>query len=614
MLVATGKGGAPDWAALHEAGGEMTLRLARDVPIRGRLLDLEGKPVVGAVVRAHTIDTFAGNNLDAALNAMRLNPEWLHHERPIAPLAPAFKPETKTTADGRFELTGLGRDRVVVLRITAPGIESAQVYVVTRPGFDPKVVRPGPKDEKLRSRFVPGLRLMVYGPTFTHPARPSHDITGTVTDATTGLPVADVTVVGAAGPSYHGGEPYWGNSVQAKTDRAGRFRLTGLPRAKQRFLHAQPGDNPYLDRLVEVKDVEGLKPAVVEIKLERCVVVEGRITDKVTGKAVKGQAHYLPMSDNAALRTLASARLYKGGLFSARPTGTWENTDAEGKFKLRVLPGLGVILVRADTNGATAYPAIRVAEGDRKYLYKRDPNSISARRPKTAKTRDRSEDEEAFMTASVTWPLRWENGYAIINAGAKDRTVQVHIRLDPGRTVRGKVVGPDGKAVAGAKAVGVLATNERAPTVVSGDTFQAFALIPGRPREMFFLHPEKKLVGTITVRAEDKERVVKLQPWAVIVGRVVNPDGSPAANAEVGFQLIDGIADELIRQKLYWNNNRSRTDKDGRFRIEGMFPSQEVWVSAQAPGLRVGAGSRPVIPKVGETVDVGDIKLPASRQ
>jgi RNA polymerase sigma factor (sigma-70 family) len=618
-LVATAKGLASDWVSGQRAGAGLTLRLAREVPIRGRLLDLEGRPVAGALVKVLAVCTFADGNLEPALNAMRLNPEWLHFEKRIAPRAPAFTVQTRTAADGRFELAGVGRDRVALLRFEAPGIEFARVYVVTQPGFDPKAARPSARDKKMMGRgFVPGLRLAVYGPVFRHAVGPSHDVLGTVKDAATGKPVANVKVVGAAGLTYFDGEPYWGNTVECRTDRAGRFRLTGLPKAPRRFLHLQPGDSPYLDRVVEVKDTAALTPASVEAALEGCVVLEGRITDKVTGKGVPGQAHYLPLADNTDLKTLADARLYKGGLFTALPTGTWMFTDASGKFTMRVLHGRGVILVRADTerDPNARYTAIRVAEEDRKFLQKRVPGARSTRMPRGGKVRDRSLDDEAFATSSVMWPLRWENGYALINPGPKDARLKVHIRLDPGRTVRGRVVGPDGRPLAGARAIGVQATNEERPTTFRSDRFTAHALTPDRPREMVFVHPEKKLAGTITVRVGDREPVVTLRPWAVLVGRVLNPDGTPAVNASVTFQFTDGIADELIRQKIYRDSQwvAARTDRAGRFRLEGMFPGQEVGVSAHAPGLRFGSGSRPVIPKPGETVDLGAIKLPSSRQ
>ena len=121
------------------------------------------------------------------------------------------------------------------------------------------------------------------------------------------------------------------------------------------------------------------------------------------------------------------------------------------------------------------------------------------------------------------------------------------LRLDPGQAVSGKVIGPDGKAVVGAKVIGIQATNEMKPTTLPGDTFTAYALTANRPREMYFVHEEKKLVGTSTVRVGDNEPVVQLQPSATFIGRVLNPDGTSAANAGISFQLIDGVANEIIR-------------------------------------------------------------------
>jgi hypothetical protein len=49
--VAIAKGNAPDWEGLGkpDGPGEVTLRLAKDdVPIKGRVVDLEGRPVAGA--------------------------------------------------------------------------------------------------------------------------------------------------------------------------------------------------------------------------------------------------------------------------------------------------------------------------------------------------------------------------------------------------------------------------------------------------------------------------------------------------------------------------------------------------------------------------------------
>jgi protocatechuate 3,4-dioxygenase beta subunit len=617
-LVATAAGFAPGWVHLTETGAEKTIRLARDLPIRGRLVDLEGKAVAGALVRLRAVGTTSDGDLQSVFNAMRLNPEWLSLENRVAALAPVFNPETRTGADGRFELKGVGQDRLALLRFEARGLEASEVYVVIQSSFDPKVVLRKPSDRA--SGFAPDLRLAVYGATFTHAARPSHDITGRVTDAATGQPVANVTLLGTAAPVSAFGEPHWRNAVEVKTGKDGRFLLSGLPKAARRFLHVQPGDNPYLDRLIEVQDVAALKTVRVDIKLDRCVVVQGRLTDKATGKPVLGEARYLPLADNPLLKGLGTAdyKLYRGRFFSLNPTGVWESTDEHGRFKLRVPPGPGVLLARADTDRdpEARYTAIRVEEKDRKYLRKRDPVARSSRASRMAKTRDRSLDDEAFYTGTMTWPLRWENGYAIINPAAKDEVVKVRIPFDSGRSVRGKVIGPDGKPVAGAEVIGVQATNEFRPTTLPGDTFTAYAVSPDRPREMYFLHEGKKLAGALTVRSTDAEAVVKLKPWATITGRVLTAEGKPAAKAEINFQLIDGVVDGVIRQNLYRDKARSalRTDAQGRFRLEGMFPGLEVRVFARTPGLRVSNASRPVIPEAGQTLDVGDITLPATKR
>jgi protocatechuate 3,4-dioxygenase beta subunit len=89
-LVATATGFAAAWASLGGGGSETTLRLAEDLPIRGRLLDLEGKAVAGAVLRLRHVGTTADGNLQPIFNAMRSNPEWIHFARAVAPLAPAF--------------------------------------------------------------------------------------------------------------------------------------------------------------------------------------------------------------------------------------------------------------------------------------------------------------------------------------------------------------------------------------------------------------------------------------------------------------------------------------------------------------------------------------------
>jgi RNA polymerase sigma factor (sigma-70 family) len=410
FLVAAADGFAPDCSQPEQQAEELTFTLARDIPVRGRLLDLQGKPVPKANVRVLAVKVPADGKLQAAYNAFRVNPECIENALPMSlPGGLTGIPAgTKTDDEGRFELKGLGQGRMVELRFEADGIEAAKVYVFTVPDFDRRAVTPTAAEKKM-PRFQPDYQPAGYGPTFIHAAGPSQVVQGVVTDAATGRPVAGVKIAGSAALTSSSSEPDWSNTVEATTDAAGRFRLSGLPKGRKRFLHAQAGENPYLDQLAEVKEAVGLAPIAVAIKLHRCVVVEGRLIDKTTGKPIKGQAHYLPLAENAQLKSVPDTGVYQeAGLFSPHATGTWAFTEDDGRFRLRVLRGLGVILGRADSHGRPAahYTAARATFADRRYLYQ-PPKPGSGVMEIGPRFRA---DEEVFNTAYTCQPLRWENG------------------------------------------------------------------------------------------------------------------------------------------------------------------------------------------------------------
>jgi RNA polymerase sigma factor (sigma-70 family) len=613
VLAASAEGFAPACTSKwRPPEGEVMLTLAHDTPVRGRLLDLRGKPVAGALVRVLNVLAPAGGDLQSAYRAYRANPEpmWEALPRQLPGGTAGLPAEVKTDADGAFELNGLGRGRVAELHFEALGIEATPVDVVTAEGFDPRAA-----GQTTPRRPADG-RPAVYGPTFTHSAGPDRVIRGTVRDAATGKPLAGVKVVGTVGPLDGLGRPAWRNTVEATTDAAGRFLLPGLPGGRRRFLHAQAGENPHLDRVVEVEDAGSPGPIRMEIRLRRCVVLEGRLTDMVTGKGVKGWAEHVPLEDNEQLQS-PDTGLYQCR-FGLYPTsGAWAFTDDHGRFRLRVLPGPGVVLARAGITGSPVarYTAARAAAADRKYLRGDD------RGPKGALAklvgmlfppRGRGPAEEVFRTVPGG-PLRWWHGYAIIHPAVRDESAACTIRLDPGWTVSGKVVGPDGRPLAGAKAAGVHGPDERRPTTFRTDAFTAYAVDPRRPRPLFFVHEGRKLAGTFPVRGVEKGTpVVKLRPWAAVTGRVVRADGTPAAGADVRYGMTDPEADDLIPRVLYRSRPPVETDHDGRFRIEGLFPGYGVRFFAYKPGHRSGETFPPVTLAAGKVTDLGEVRFPGT--
>ena len=116
-------------------------------PIEGRIVDLEGRPVAGASVQADRIWYDEKGNLAGWIAKARNGARRQPLARPAKPVArPSFLAEsgraprerlisiaTTTGADGRFKLTGIGRDRIAELIISGPGIATTQVYVFSRP-------------------------------------------------------------------------------------------------------------------------------------------------------------------------------------------------------------------------------------------------------------------------------------------------------------------------------------------------------------------------------------------------------------------------------------------------------------------------------------------------
>jgi hypothetical protein len=379
------------------------------------------------------------------------------------------------------------------------------------------------------------------------------------------------------------------------TDRDGRYRLHGLAKAKQRYLHVQAGAAPYLDRLIDVPEAPGVAPRDLDVKLHKAVVIEGRLIDKATGKGVRSEVLFLLMENDDVKRFLVDNPVYSHEQ-SVRPSGIYAHSDAEGRFKLYVPPVPLVILARA-SDPAARYTSVHVAKGDRKYL--KDPKVF---------VRRLSANEEFFNTHMLNYPLRWMNGYALVHPKDKDEAANVVIRFDPGRTIRGKIVGPDGRPLAGVEAAGIQATNAHEPTTFRTDSFTVYALDPSRPRTVYFRHAAKNLVGTITLRGDETEApVVKMQPGATVVGRVLDATGKPVAGMQVFINFAESEQDELIRQHNLYHWDKPLTDADGRFRLEGLFPGLESSVFGSRPGHRsIAITYEPVTLKAGEARDLGE--------
>jgi hypothetical protein len=209
---------------------DVELRLPADCPIRGRVINLEGKPAAGATVRLNVVSVYGADTVEPFLAGWLKRPNFRSPwPAPTKVLNFASGDPTLLSAltdkDGRFELTGAGAERRVNLRINGPGIAQTYANVITRTGFDPepynaatRALRPKDADEQEAWTYVNPMHL---GPEPTVVAETEKPIRGTVIDAGTGKPRAGVRVRMDQGAVMH-----------ATTDKGGGTRCAAPPRPR----------------------------------------------------------------------------------------------------------------------------------------------------------------------------------------------------------------------------------------------------------------------------------------------------------------------------------------------------------------------------------------------
>ncbi|MBO0698093.1 MAG: hypothetical protein J2P46_06850, partial [Zavarzinella sp.] len=586
MVVAVAEGyglGFPDFRTDRPpAHTDLTLRLVKDdAPITARLRNLEGKPVAGAtaVVRelwwpadGGDLKEFAAavkrnGELHSALTEHRLWQTGTWMGRDIGRVLPP----AVTDAEGRFVLKGVGRERVVQLAIEGPTMATTELWAMTRPGETIRVAA--------QRRSQPG-EVTFAGAAFERVVPPGRPVVGTVRDKDTGKPIP-----GALVESYlFGGVNVIRTHLRTVADKDGRYRLLGLPKGAASQIRVGPPDGePYLMTLARVSDAPGLEPVTVDVKLKRGVWITGKVTDKATGRPVPSWIRYAVHGDNPNLPDAP---------------GLTFNTDMrtrpeDGTFRFVGLPGRGVVAAQAHQPG----------------------------RYRTGAGADRIKDLDRFLipAGGGRGLFSPEYSHAIVEVnpekGAESATCELVLVSGVTRTLT--VVGPDAKPLAGALVRGLEHPDVWDDRPAASAEFTVRDLKPGESRLIQVSHPEKKLAGSLVVRGDEKEPLVlKLEAAGVLTGRFVTTDGKPLAGLELFAQIREPVASPGPPAKadvtLGSFPRGPRTDKDGKFRLEGLAPGLKYrfgvfrGMFALTPEGDLAKG---VTVKAGETKDLGDIPI-----
>src|SRR5262249_61929143 len=188
--------------------------------------------------------------------------------------------------------------------------------------------------------------------------------------------------------------------------------------------------------------------------------------------------------------------------------------------------------------------------------------------------------------------------------------VTVDMQFDPGRSISGTIVGPDGSPVAGCTIARLTAAHDPR-TILTDAKFTAVALDPERPRTIAAISPDRKLARAMKVSGTEPAPVVlKLQPTGTVTGRLIDNEGMPGARAQGRGSYRDNVLNALEQKDNFFPSAWAETDADGRFRAEGVAAGQRFGVGFEVRGRMLDAGSkvRELTLAPGESKDLGDIK------
>jgi RNA polymerase sigma factor (sigma-70 family) len=583
VILAHAPGFGRGWTPAGGKTDQLAVRLTKDdKPLAGRLVNLEGKPVAGVTVRVtELLAPYEGKDLSGFIDDLKKRQAgypvlrdrvtgfegfWIGRD------LGALIPPVQTDENGRFAIPGIGADRIATIRFDSPLVEGRTLRVLTREAETVTVGEWEPARMAMAGNERATMTFM--GNDFTHALAPGRTVTGVVKDKATGKPIPGARIES----QKVAGHPIWGrNEFSTEADKDGRFTLHGLPLGAGNFLRASPpAGQPYLMRLREVPVPTGTNPAPLDFELTRGVELTVHVTDAATKAPVPGWIEYFTFRDNPEMKDI------KG--FTTPGRGVLESAD--GVIRLVVPAGPGLVAFRARTD---RYP---VAVGAEQF-------------------KDRM---NGALITTIPSICHVDNFTALAPVEPKPgaQSAEVRIALDGGKTVKGRVLGPDGKPLAGVLARGLqsapLVFGVWEQTPLKGAEFEAVGVDAKRPRALVFIHTEKKLAGSVRVTGAEKGPIeVTLRPWATLTGRLVDADGRPQADVKLSFTKSLEDPDPAGVGDL--PNYEIRTDAQGRFTVTGFAPGLRynlAAIQANRVVARVADGTQF---KEGEEKDVGDVAV-----
>jgi beta-lactamase regulating signal transducer with metallopeptidase domain len=570
-IFARQPGYGPDAARWNEVDTTkpVNLKLVPDVPILGRLVDLEGRPVSGATVELQSISGRSSDELRRFLKTVR---EGLYAAGVLTKtIPPDDRPRVTTNADGRFRIANVGRDRVVGLVFHGETIAYSAVTVVTK-DIEPAEQRVHPDIDLTETRRV-------VGPRFTFSVPPTRVIAGVVRDASDRKPLAGVRITS---DKFPGTQLSGVRTLSTKTDEEGRFQLVGMQKGSGAAIAVFPDGQPYFPRRIKVPDKLGSEPISLDIDLHRGIWITGRVTDKRDGSPQTARVAYFPLRTNSYAKQLSEF------VDQELPDGPGNDLDKasgeNGTYRILGVPGpalIGAWCPSGDYRMGVGFDDLKTVKPDRQ------GNLMSA----------------VFSNGIPAPSRKWPNVVKEVTFPAETQAAVCDLTLDPGESVQISVLDANGKPATGYEVNGRTPSHYFAPPLQQSQ-FRVVGLAPGEKRNVL-IHDAKRHIGkALTIEfgpRTPRSMTVQLERCATVVGRGVDGDGVPVA----GVRLEPLVWP--VENYATWLSGAA-AGADGRFRHEGILPGVDYQLNVRLGFVPTVARSRLSV-KPGETIDLGDVNV-----
>jgi protocatechuate 3,4-dioxygenase beta subunit len=523
---------------MESATDEISLKLSAPQTLSGRVNDARGNPVAEAEVRLALV-SIPGSEMQMALG---LDP------------VPFFA--VRTDAQGRFVFSNLPADATAEIMVTKPGL--APFHTLTAE-MDPQrgcTYTVGPQDEEIVL-------------TMPDPRKITGIVIGPDSQPVGGVNVAIRETAIEVNLIYP--------PVQAGED--GTFVFDGLAPGTYSLLVADP------DWLAESVTVDVQADVGVQLKVGKGTLLTVTVVDGITNQPVHpAQVHIYRQGEGSAIPVAAAAE-----------NGTVQKQVAPGTYNVSAYaqgyrPASSVAAVVEDgkpaevtiTLGATAKITGIVRDPDGKPLAGVQIFTLPSS-GNSQKTSPVTDDKGQFAIGWEPQENNWTQGEYFIAAIHKDKnlavaeaidaeTKDVQLKLMPGETLTGKVIGPDGKPIADA-GVSVQfcgsswsTTFQGAATVSTDDNgvYTVTALPPEHRYSISVSGPKGYGTGQAGIEALDDLKSITVPDIALKLanlstsGKVVDVDDKPV---------------EGVRIQCYGSGQPSAnvvTDKEGKFTFDAV--------------------------------------------